>query len=318
MKKFALAALATTLAAPVFAQSVTLWGRLNTTVESQKVGNDDRKVVVQNNGSRLGFKGVEDLGGGLKASFALEHGLNSDTGVATGGTQFWNRESSVRLSGNFGEIRLGRWTPGSYFAVADYVSMHNHDTGTSSDAFYSTDSSFGKTSATNTRSNKVGYFTPKVGGLSAELALHAGEGTDPKAYDLSANYDMGPVHLGAGYSKQGTGKQYAVRGLYEIGALAFGGYFQQETESTNMAKPTRNIGRIAVMYTMGQSEFHLNVGGTQAGATRTSGAKQYTLGYNYNLSKRTKIYGFYTAINDNAPNGAGDFSSLAAGIRHNF
>ena len=85
MKKIALvAALAATVAAPAFAQSVTLWGRLNTTVESQKIGTQDRKVVVQNNSSRLGFKGTEDLGGGLKASFSLEHGLNSDTGAATG------------------------------------------------------------------------------------------------------------------------------------------------------------------------------------------------------------------------------------------
>jgi predicted porin len=74
------------------------------------------------------------------------------------------------------------------------------------------------------------------------------------------------------------------------------------------------------MYTMGQSEFHLNVGGTKSGgdgAFRFGGAKQYTLGYNYNLSKRTKVYGFYTKTDYNAP-GQLDFNSLAAGIRHNF
>ena len=125
MKKIALvAALAATAAAPAFAQSVTLWGRLNTSIESQKFGSQDRKMVVQNNSSRLGFKGSEDLGGGLKASFSLEHGLNSDTGAATGGTTFWNRASWVQLEGGFGGIRLGKWFPGSYFATADYVSMH--------------------------------------------------------------------------------------------------------------------------------------------------------------------------------------------------
>ena len=317
MKKIALVAALAAFAVPAFAQSsVTLWGRINTTVESQKEANQDRKVVVQNNASRLGFKGVEDLGGGLKASFFLEHGLNSDTGVATGGTTFWNREASVQLSGNFGAVRLGRWTPGSYFATADYVSMHNHDTGTSEDRLYS--------GAGFTTTNKVGYFTPTVGGFSGELAVHAGEGVDKRSVDVSVNYDQGPLHLGAGYSDQGDASQFAVRGLYELGAITFGGYYQREDAGTG-TRSTRDIGRVAVMYTMGASEFHLNVGGTKAGGLASSGfrfngAKQYTLGYNYNLSKRTKLYGFYTAVDSTArtPVKAGDFSSLAAGIRHNF
>ncbi len=320
MKKLALAALVAALAAPAFAQNVTLWGRLNTSVESQKTGSADRVVAVQNNGSRLGFRGNEDLGGGLKAGFALEHGFSSDTGALSGSAnQFWNRESSLRLSGSFGEVRLGRWTPGSYFATVDYVSMHNHDTGTSSDALFSGVSNFGATSVTNTRSNKVGYFTPLMGGFTGEFAVHAGEGVDAKAYDFSGNYDAGPMHLGAGYSKQGTNKQFAVRGLYEFGPLAFGGYYQRENDSSNKLKPSRDIGRVAAMYTLGQSEFHLNVGGTKSGGTfGTTGAKQYTLGYNYNLSKRTKVYGFYTAVDNTAAANKGDFSSLAAGIRHNF
>jgi predicted porin len=318
MKKIALVAALAAFAVPAFAQSsVTLWGRINTTVESQKTGNADRIAVLQNNASRLGFKGMEDLGGGLKASFWLEHGLNSDDGKASG--DFWNREAAVQLSGAFGAVKLGRWTPGSYFATADYISMHNHDTGTSEDRLYS--------GAGFTSKNKVGYFTPSYAGFTGELALHAGEGApgDARGYDLSGNYDQGPLHLGAGYSKQGSGKQYAVRGLYELGAFTFGGYYQMEDAGTG-SNATRNIGRVSAMYTMGASEFHVNVGGTEAGGLsaalgnnyRTNGAKQYTLGYNYNLSKRTKVYGFYTAIDSTARNSVGDFSSLAAGIRHNF
>ncbi len=53
-------------------------------MESIKTGNNDRVASVINNNSRLGFKGTEDLGSGLKASFALEHGLNSDDGRQTG------------------------------------------------------------------------------------------------------------------------------------------------------------------------------------------------------------------------------------------
>jgi len=51
----------------------------------------------------------------------------------------------------------------------------------------------------------------------------------------------------------------------------------------------------------------------------TNKANQFTLGYNYNLSKRTKVYGYYTAVDTkNTANKAGDFTSLAAGVRHNF
>lgn len=310
MKKIALVAALAAVAAPAFAQSsVTLWGRINTSVESQKIGSADRKVVVQNNGSRLGFKGTEELGGGLKASFALEHGLNSDTGAATGGTTFWNRGSWVQLEGAFGAVRLGKWFPGSYFATADYVSMHNHDTGTSADNLYGT---------RFTTNNKVSYFTPSnSAGVSAEVGVAAGEGTAPRAWDVAVNYDMGPLHAGFGYEKVGIYKQYAVRGLYELGAFTFGGYYQREEVS---GFKNRDVGRLAAMYTMGQSEFHLNVGGSKTGgdgAFRFGGAKQYTVGYNYNLSKRTKVYGFWTKTDYNGV-GQADFSSLAAGIRHNF
>lgn len=310
MKKIALVAALAAVAAPAFAQSsVTLWGRINTTVESQKLGSQDRKVVVQNNSSRLGFKGTEELGGGLKASFSLEHGLNSDNGALSGGgTQFWNRASWVQLEGAFGGVRLGKWFPGSYFATADYVSMHNHDTGTSADNLYGT---------RFTTNNKVSYFTPNVSGFTAEAGVAAGEGTAPRAWDLAVNYDMGPLHAGFGYEKVGNYKQYAVRGLYELGAFTFGGYYQRE-EVTGFK--TRDVGRLAAMYTVGQGEFHLNVGGSKAGgdgAFRTGGAKQYTLGYNHNLSKRTKVYGFYTKTDYNGV-GQLDFNSLAVGVRHNF
>jgi predicted porin len=63
------------------------------------------------NSSRLGFRGTEDLGGGLAASFWLEAGLSNDTGVAGSSAvtgQLFNRRSTVSLSGGFGEIRLGR------------------------------------------------------------------------------------------------------------------------------------------------------------------------------------------------------------------
>jgi predicted porin len=319
MKKIAfVAAIAASVAAPAaFAQSsVTLWGRINTSVESQKTGNADRVAAVQNNSSRLGVRGVEDLGGGLKAAFNLEHGLNSDTGVASGGTQFWSRQSNVELSGAFGTVRMGSWFPDSYFATVDRTSNHNHDTGTSSDALFSS-IGFGF------RTNKVAYFTPNINGFDAAIAVHAGEGTagDARAYDLSANYQVGGLHIGGGYTQADTAakqKNYIVEADYAFGPFLVTGYAQREEVD---GFRSRDIGRVSAMYAMGASEFHVNVGGTKAGGNgsfRTNGAKQWTLGYNYNLSKRTKVYGFYTAIDSTKANKVDDFSSLAVGVRHNF
>jgi len=305
MKKIALVAALAAISASAFAQSsVTLYGRINTTVESQKEGTGDRKVVVANNASRFGLKGAEDLGGGLKASFMLESGLNSDTGGADV-KNFWGRESWVQLAGAFGAVRLGNFTPESYFATADYVSMHNHDTGSSEDKLYG--GPFRKT-------NKIGYFTPTYNGFSGSASVSAGEGVAKKAYDLAANYVGGPLHLGAGYSKEGDANQFAVRGLYELGAFTFGGYYQR----VDNGNATRNNYRASAMYTLGQSEFHVNYGSTQGRADFATQGKtnQFTLGYNYNLSKRTKVYAYYTDVN--AKLNTFDFNSIAAGIRHNF
>ena len=321
-----LAAVALLGTSAVFAQSsVTLYGRVNTTVERQKVG-DESKTVMQNNSSRFGFKGVEDLGGGLKAGFQLESGFNSDDGAGSGWTHntgtglSFARQSEVNLSGGFGMVRLGNFMPESYFATADYVSMHNHDTGTSSDAFYYDPVWFGGLST----KNKIGYRTPSLGGLTLDVAVNLHEQTTggKNGYDLAANYNVGAINLGAGYSQTDGNKQLGLRGLYTMGQFVVGGYYQRNDEDI---LGTRNNYRLALAYMMGASEFHVNVG--RAGKWKNvadSAATQWTLGYNYNLSKRTKAYAFYTKVDnksgaDYMTGAAGvDFSSFAVGLRHNF
>ncbi|AKJ31776.1 porin [Caldimonas brevitalea] len=323
MKRIALvAALAAAFAAPVFAQSsVTVYGRLNTSIERQKAG-DESRTVLQNNASRLGFKGSEDLGGGLKANFMIEHRFNVDDGK-TSGDAFWSGDSWVGLSGNFGAVRLGRQTSALYYATADYVSLHNHDTGSSSDALY----------AYNSRNqNKLSYITPSLGGLTGEVqySLHEGASEDGEKlanqWELALNFDQGPLHLGGGYSKNDDLKVFAVRALYELGAFTFGGYYERD----KFDDEKRNNFRLSGMYTLGASEFHLNVGvAGDLGDLDDTGAKQFTVGYNYNLSKRTKLFAFYTKLAndeagiygvgaDNANAAPDDFSSFAVGLRHNF
>jgi len=312
-RSIALAVLATLASGAALAQSsVTLYGRLNVTAERQKVGSDTQ-TVLEDNYSRIGFKGEEDLGGGLKAGFIIEHGFDPTTGAAA--STFWGRQSEVYLSSKLGMLRLGNFIQESLYATADVVSMHNHNTGTSADALYSY---FGSDV------NKVAYRTPEfVKGLWAEASIaEATAGTGGKRpVDLAVNYDLGKLQLGAGYTKADQDNQFAVRASYGMGPFTLAAYAQRD----EINDASRNVFRVAGMYTLGASEFHVNVGyAGKIGDVANTQATQATLGYNYNLSKRTKVYGFVTKVDNKAaaeymPKKAGvDFSSVAVGVRHNF
>jgi predicted porin len=319
-KTLIVAAVSALAATGALAQSsVTVYGRLNTTVEEQKnIAVKGSQSVLQNNASRLGFKGTEDLGGGLKAEFLAEHRFNSDTGTNTSSV-FWAGDVYVGLSGGFGSIKLGRLTSAAYYATADYISMHNHDTGTSEDKFYD---------YLGRNANSIAYTTPSLGGFTAEASISAGEGASKnnKVFGLGVNGAVGKLQLGFGYEKNDGDKdqQMAARALYEMGALTVGAYYQRSDDKGAGGLGKRDTYRVSAMYAVGASEFHANVGvADDWSKLSNSDATQWTLGYNYNLSKRTKVYGFYTEV-DNGGNLAyfGQIgkkaSAFALGVRHNF
>ncbi len=317
-KTLIVAALSALAAGSALAQSsVTLYGRVNVTAERQDA--DGKKTYqLVNNASRIGFKGVEDLGGGLKAGFQLEHGFNIDNGAASQST-FWARQAEAYLSGGFGAVRMGTFTSEAYFATADYVSMHNHDTGPSSDGLYA---------YIGRNTNKIAYRAPTfVKGLSIEGAVSAGEGAanTTRSYDFAVNYELGKLALGLGAERNNAKEQFAVRALYDFGAVVVGGYVQSDKEGYNPVAGAKTFGsrtsyRLTAMVPFGKSEFHFNYGAAgKYSKVNNSKATQITLGYNYNLSKRTKVYGYYTKLDDGtAKVYGGDFNSIAVGMRHNF
>ncbi|MBP6763805.1 MAG: porin [Rubrivivax sp.] len=302
-----------TTGAALAQSSVTVYGRLNLTVEKQKFEGDSSTELV-NSASRIGFKGTEDLGGGLKAGFVLEHGFSPDDGKAA--STFWGRQSEVNLSGGFGTVRLGTFTSEAYFATSDYIGMHNHETGTSSDALYA---------YVGRNINKVAYRTPElVKGMTVEAAVSLvdkGVGAD-RNIDIAVNYGAGPLHVGFGYEKgDNDAKQFAFSGTYEMGSLILAGLVQRDTDGWGAGLGSRTNFRAAVAYMMGASELHFNYGRSGAYSKLSgSSANQLTLGYNYNLSKRTKVYGYFTKTTDDKKvyGFGGDFQALAAGLRHNF
>ena len=342
LSRLMLAAVAVCGTSAVMAQSsVTIYGRVNTTIEQQKLG-DNKATGVANNNSRIGFKGVEDLGNGLKAGFQLEAGFGSDDGS---GPLTFKRQSEVNLSGNFGMVRLGNFYPESYYATSDYIGMHNHETGSSSDQLYYDAAWFDGNLDGNRTGNKVAYRTPTFNNFWAEASVSLHEKANnpvvkvnKNAYDLAANYNNGPLSLGAGYSYWNSNYQAAVRGLYTFGQFTVGAYYQRNKDDNAIlgaGAGSRNNFRLSGMYVLNASEFHVNVGRANSWSkVDDSAATQWTLGYNYNLSKRTKVYTYYTKVNNgkNASYGYAtkdennnviranglNTSSFAVGVRHNF
>ena len=126
-----------------------------------------------NSSSRLGFRGVEDLGNGLKGGFWLEGGLNVDDGGS--GFKF-DRRSTVSVMGNFGEVRLGRdktprtrtWKPSMPSATPAWRHQrHNLISG----------SATGTPEGSNPSrvSNGVSYLLPKLGGVYGQVTHGFGE-----------------------------------------------------------------------------------------------------------------------------------------------
>lgn len=341
--------------------NVTIYGRANLSFENTKIEGLASKNEVVNNASRLGFRGTEDLGSGLTALFTYEAGVAAD-GSRAGGP-FSNRDFFVGLKSDaVGTLRLGRITSPLYYAVPDYISMHNHDTGYSSDALF-----WYRAYGDVFVNNSLVYATPIWGGFQAQaqysVGLGAQEGPIPgvrpkdRHFSITGDYATGPLHLGFGYGRtkvnsfegaeEGKDTVWAVSGLYDFKAVVVGALYERaksEGETSALGLPgshKRNFWRVSAMVPIGAHELHANYG--QAGdwsGTNNNGAKQYTVAYGYNLSKRTRAYVFYTRV-DNDSEGklysffgsatdiAGDPSigaapngfyqrSIALGLRHNF
>lgn len=284
MKKYlvTLVALASTMAASA-QSSVTVFGVLDAAISGydnttkNQFGSSYKSSSTQlstsgYNFSRLGFRGTEDLGGGLAASFWLEAGLNVDTGngFATGGGMNFNRRSTVSLSsGNFGEFRLGRdYTP-TFWNDTIFDPFNGNGVGIN---LINTASSFSSAGAAlsgfapNTiyirTSNSVGYFLPpNLGGFYGQVMYAFNEATsfDPGALTTPAvnsrvgryvggrvGYAKGPLDVALGVGSSTTASQYFVGSTttldiwnlgatYDFGVLKLFGEYSNNKQRTSFS-----------------------------------------------------------------------------------
>ena len=342
MKKFATLAVLAAISGGAYAQSqVTLFGVLDEAARYVKNGDLKQKSLVSGgiNTSRLGVRGTEDLGDGLKAGFWLETGLNADSGTQSDGTRFWNRRSTVSLLGNFGEVRLGRDFTPTYTGYSDYDPFG--DNGVAASGKF--DSSLGTARDTGTRAdNQIAYFTPgNLGGFYGRASVASGEGTAGKKYvGGRAGYAAGPLDVSASYGQTTVApvngddkfKTADFGASYDFGVVKAMGYYTQ-SKFVNLKIATYSLGAV-VPFGVSQVKVaytHANASGTNAANVNVDAndANQFAVGYIYNLSKRTAVYGTaaYVKNKGNATFAVASAPALVAGgkstgaevgLRHSF
>jgi predicted porin len=333
MKKTLIAlAVAGVVAAPAaFAatSNVDVYGKLHMSVslfDDQPTGTND--VQISSNASRIGFKGSEDLGGGLKAIWQVEQGVTLDEQSGNWAT----RNSFVGLAGGFGTVLLG-----------------NHDTplkmvGRSVDLFGDTmaDSRNVMGGGSDTRAKNVGaYISPNFNGLSfiaayaTDLAVSGADRDNSGVYNLSATYTNGPLFLGLGYGDGdghegfGLGAHMRLAAGYTLGDLKFVGQYDSLDGDTS-ADADYDAWMVGAAYTMGAMVFKANYMDGDIEGT-SNDPKQWTVGMDYNLSKRTTVYALYAngeyvtlgsgaGSSDQIGSGVagGDISAFSVGVTHSF
>ena len=356
MKKslIALAVLAASGAA-MAQSSVTMFGVVDTGVAYVKGSGGNSQYGLSTGGnasSRLGFRGVEDLGGGLKAGFWLEGGINSDTGngnaAGASGSGFeFARRSTVSLMGNFGEVRLGRDETVAYNKLAAYSNFSVIGVG----GFRGWNSTIGNDIRQN---NMIAYFTPNFGGFTAganyAFGEKAGDGKYGRYFGGFAAYNNGPLSVTlAADRKNNSGSSvaayagsrvdtYGLGASYDFGVAKVNGLVLQAKEKNQainakqtsyalgVSAPVGGVGEVKAQYALYDAK--------EQGLGGAGKAHQLSLGYVHNLSKRTALYGTYSYLKnkndrsltligsvaaDNYSVGAGKASNgVQVGIRHAF
>lgn len=337
MKKtlLALAALTAFAGAASAQSSVTLFGIVDLNARNVKNGSAGDISSLSQDGiasSRLGFRGVEDLGGGLRAGFWIEGAINPDTGTATG--QTWQRRSTVSLLGGFGEVRLGRdYTPTLWnHTVFDPYGTNGVGAATNNWA------QAGAGATTLVRANNtIGYFLPSLGGVYGQVQVAAGEGaTGNKYFGGRLGYAAGPVNVAVAYGvteKTGTMVDDTVDTnvgfSWNFGFMNLMGQYrmseQASAENTGfLIGATVPFGASTLKFAYSETEF--------SNGTTAPKAAQVAIGYQYDLSKRTAVYATFSQVDNDAglrfTAGSGGPSAAAIngfkstgyefGLRHSF
>ena len=282
-------------------------------------------------GSRIGFKGTEDLGNGLSAGFVVESGFAMDTGASGQGGLTFGRQSFVSLSSPLGTISAGRQYSPYYKALRDIADPF--EDGLAGQA--------PNLMVPNRRmDNSLRYASPKLAGFSTELVYSAGEvagdSTRKRALSGALNYDEGPLALSVSHFRRESASaglhayntllaaRYKVgnyqlhagyafnRGMGTVGGGGSSTLANGATSGSGTVTSATSIitsGTIGVpgassrdlvlglCATFGPHSFAGSVVEHMDRSPANQDARQYGIAYLYSLSKRTDLYAAYARIN---------------------
>ncbi len=280
--------------------SVTAFGVVDTNVGwgDGSLGSIKRLGTGGFLGSRIGFRGTEDLGGGLRANFVVEHGFNSDDGSTPGA--FWGRQSHVGLSGGFGEVLLGRQYTPTFLVHASYDAFGPQGVAAQQVLFGSIEVA----QAANIRANDaVTYRTPNTLGGFSVLAMVTDHTASPGWYHgIKFGYAGGPVavDLALGQFNNptiGDLKTLTIGGRYNVAPFKF--YALYDKANSGSSNDSRGLQMSAAYSVSGSTDLKLSVAEsrqTSATGVNIGTTRRYGLGFVHGLSKRTSLYGQYAKL----------------------
>ncbi|WP_068808638.1 porin [Thauera phenolivorans] len=321
-KKLIALAVAGLVSAPVFAQSnVTVYGVADAGIAYGEHGEGEFQGVLSGvlSGSRIGFKGSEDLGNGLKAVFQLEQGFDIGDGGSSPSTRrgdsVFSRQAWVGVSGAWGTVGLGRQYAPGYFANYDAVLGAN----ISPQSLLSNQTGASITPNSAARWDNSVSYTGSFSGLTARAIYAANAETnafnpatgqevfsadDDDAFGLGLDYSNGPLKVGAVYhllsdavSTAGSDDQqeWLLGASYDFGVLTLAGSYQQTQNALFIDGADVDIYQLGVIVPVGAAgNVHVAYGEADIDAPGFDGkTKAYTVAYTHALSKRTTAYAGY-------------------------
>lgn len=307
--------------------SVTLYGIADVWVGSTRNGAPGTSSVTEMGSgglstSRIGFKGTEDLGGGLSVVFGLEAGLNIDVGQSNaGGALQFNRQSYIGFAGGFGEIIAGKvWT-----AYDDIEAAAHQLAGASDFAVEYAVMDSGNLYQGNPN-NGFKYTSPDFGGFSGAVSYSLDENTaaSNNVTAFHVKYANGPIYAGLAYQDEGSTtdlKYTRINGSYDFGVAQLLLTFGRVKEAVGAANEY-SIGvnfpvSPALMVSAGYAVHNPN----STYSTNPDGERKgFGVGATYALSKRTTAYAAYTTANTDDAAGVrtNETRLLGVGVRHSF
>jgi predicted porin len=250
------------------------------------------------NSNRLGFKGVEDLGGGLNAHFTLESGFNTGTGAQDVAGVIFNRTAAVGLGGAWGSVDLGRQYTVAFKTIAAYDPFSYKYPGIA----------LAVPATAGTRYDNDVQYIGTFGAVTARAEYAFGEvaGNNSAGSNraVGLSYNEGPLALGGAYTDRRSAadlqtKHWTLGGAYKFGpARVAAGYADQKATVTAGGLETRTkFSWIGLNYAVSPAVeitpawYRAKTDGSQAtGASADGKTDKIMLSLTYALSKRTNFY----------------------------